>query len=638
MPIFLRLLLPFLFIFLDIFLISKGRIKAHLYIIIDIAGSLIWCMILTLILTVTSSVGVEEELLGTFSTILISENDDLINIPLTNKDEFNYTDEQLNNIGAVDLDKIDFNKVNLDSTDFKAGTDLVRYQIYLITKEICDRPEIKISQAELLGMLYIEDYDNIKNATDIVKNVWPGTNNSSNCGGPFQISDSLLYNETETYPEAVRVYVSKLENPELSDNLRVMTRSEASQYKDRFKFNTNGRPDKFYFSDAAYTAAYRLTKNSEGYHYGAKPENIYRIFKEPFNNIESTNLTSDQKFDLKLVTSMQNYSGIRTECCLGWNLDLYKNILSTFNNLDYKWELAYSKRNLNKTLFNDTNTVTKGDGSLVDTLTPTIANLTNYVDKWNEFPRNSSNHFPSHIYSFIAFNGGTWMLKGLEKMVSQMTIKEDTKLEAEENSKPLTNLKQDKAGRIYTNAVSTGDVGSYTGNSPDGEYSAYTLTNGIKYICPIPKSVYTVTSKAGLRNIGGKQEYHNGIDLAIASNDGGYGYPIVSTRYGTVVQCQFNYSSEYGSNAGGGLYIKIKHSDGTFAVYMHLSRTVVSVGDIVQEGQKIGEIGNTGYCLPARTDDKPFNGTHLHFELRNSSNQATNETRALTNTICNNTN
>ncbi len=57
---------------------------------------------------------------------------------------------------------------------------------------------------------------------------------------------------------------------------------------------------------------------------------------------------------------------------------------------------------------------------------------------------------------------------------------------------------------------------------------------------------------------------------------------------------------------GYGNIVLVDVGDGLEALYAHLSEMDVSVGDIVEIGQKLGVAGCTGYCT----------GTHLHFELR----------------------
>lgn len=102
----------------------------------------------------------------------------------------------------------------------------------------------------------------------------------------------------------------------------------------------------------------------------------------------------------------------------------------------------------------------------------------------------------------------------------------------------------------------------------------------------------TITSRFGKRKAptAGASTYHKGLDIAAPM-----GVSILAAKGGTVV------TSTYSSSAGN--YIMINHGEGLNTVYMHASKRVVKVGDTVTQGQKIAEVGSTGYST----------GPHLHF-------------------------
>jgi len=65
-------------------------------------------------------------------------------------------------------------------------------------------------------------------------------------------------------------------------------------------------------------------------------------------------------------------------------------------------------------------------------------------------------------------------------------------------------------------------------------------------------------------------------------------------------------SKNSGWNGGYGQYIVVRHPNKTQTLYAHLSANTVTQGQRVTQGQKIGELGNTGRST----------GPHLHFEVR----------------------
>jgi murein DD-endopeptidase MepM/ murein hydrolase activator NlpD len=85
---------------------------------------------------------------------------------------------------------------------------------------------------------------------------------------------------------------------------------------------------------------------------------------------------------------------------------------------------------------------------------------------------------------------------------------------------------------------------------------------------------------------------HAGIDLANS-----IGTPILAVSDGVVVDA--------GPTAGYGMWVKLRHADGTVTLYGHVNTTLVSVGQHVMAGDQIATMGNRGNST----------GPHLHFEV-----------------------
>jgi murein DD-endopeptidase MepM/ murein hydrolase activator NlpD len=89
--------------------------------------------------------------------------------------------------------------------------------------------------------------------------------------------------------------------------------------------------------------------------------------------------------------------------------------------------------------------------------------------------------------------------------------------------------------------------------------------------------------------------YHKAID--IASKGGG---PILAADAGTVAV------SGWVDNSGYGNRVVIDHGNGFVTLYAHMSVVRVKVGQTVNKGDVIGDMGSTGRST----------GVHLHFEVR----------------------
>ena len=91
---------------------------------------------------------------------------------------------------------------------------------------------------------------------------------------------------------------------------------------------------------------------------------------------------------------------------------------------------------------------------------------------------------------------------------------------------------------------------------------------------------------------GASVETHKGLDIA-----GPFGSPVKAMALGTV---------EFAGLRGGfGNCIMIKHANGFETLYGHLSKILVGIGEKVEIGQTIGNVGSTGRST----------GPHLHYEI-----------------------
>ncbi len=103
-----------------------------------------------------------------------------------------------------------------------------------------------------------------------------------------------------------------------------------------------------------------------------------------------------------------------------------------------------------------------------------------------------------------------------------------------------------------------------------------------------------ISSYYGMRThpLSGRREMHKGIDFA-----GKLGGPVIAVAKGVVTYA--------GKRYGYGKVIDIAHGNGYTTRYAHNSRLLVSVGDTIEKGFQIAEIGSSGRST----------GPHVHFEV-----------------------
>jgi len=103
-----------------------------------------------------------------------------------------------------------------------------------------------------------------------------------------------------------------------------------------------------------------------------------------------------------------------------------------------------------------------------------------------------------------------------------------------------------------------------------------------------------ISSIFGLRRFFNEQERrpHSGLDIAASE-----GTPIKAAASGTVLDAGDFFFS--------GNMIYIDHGQGIISLYAHLSKISVKPGDVIKQGDIIGEVGQTGRVT----------GPHLHFAV-----------------------
>lgn len=148
---------------------------------------------------------------------------------------------------------------------------------------------------------------------------------------------------------------------------------------------------------------------------------------------------------------------------------------------------------------------------------------------------------------------------------------------------------------------------------PDGEITVAATpvksknTSGKGIVRTKILNTYSYTAPSGFLIrpvVGGRKSQgihgHNGIDIAATP-----GTPILAAATGRVIVAKVG-----GYNGGYGNMIIMTHDNGVQTVYAHLRAVYVSPGQTINQGEQIGELGNTGRST----------GPHLHFEVRGAKN------------------
>lgn len=140
------------------------------------------------------------------------------------------------------------------------------------------------------------------------------------------------------------------------------------------------------------------------------------------------------------------------------------------------------------------------------------------------------------------------------------------------------------------------------------QYQSYLISSGGQQVYgPVMQEEWTglISSPFGERihPITGERTFHNGVDIAVP-----VGTKLYTVSKGTVI------TAAYSESAGN--YIIVKNEEGWVTKYMHLDSMGIRVGDILEQGDYIGESGNTGRST----------GPHLHLEVRNAEDKPVDPT------------
>lgn len=149
-------------------------------------------------------------------------------------------------------------------------------------------------------------------------------------------------------------------------------------------------------------------------------------------------------------------------------------------------------------------------------------------------------------------------------------------------------------------ALAIGEIVIVPGGEIAPAVAKVTTSSQIKIATPTKTAAsgYFIRPTTGPRTQG--VHGSNGVDIAPPT-----GTPIVASAAGTVI-----ISRTSGYNGGYGVYVVIKHSNGTQTLYSHMSKNVAIQGGQVAQGEVIGYVGSTGKVT----------GPHLHFEVRGAKN------------------
>lgn len=141
-------------------------------------------------------------------------------------------------------------------------------------------------------------------------------------------------------------------------------------------------------------------------------------------------------------------------------------------------------------------------------------------------------------------------------------------------------------------------------DSSSGTPDSSAVASSGNWRSPVPGTC--VTSPYGRRTLGGRGEFHPGLDLGVPC-----GTPVHPTAPGRVIFA--------GWKGGYGNAVMVQHPNGLVTLYGHNSHLKVRPGQQVDQSTVLSLSGSTGRST----------GCHVHFEVRNGASGATRDPRTL---------
>lgn len=515
--------------------------------VVNCLGLVVYCLVIVLIVNLPNL----KQLMSFGSVITTLAQDEII--VYDGPSEFYEDGYGTGSFGGmeyeIDLNKVP-SKVDLPSNYYQAGTPLQRAELLLLVQEICARPEIDLTPQELLGVMYVECTGYLNPSIgSIVHNTYPESYNGAGAGGPMQHLKVNWWNEGDNQVSG-KTFISRLENASLSDEQRVKKISESVNLTTPDGY---GRPNMFYFPDALYSSALRISEGKVGRYNGNKDGVTLPVLNWSEDK-------SDSDF-IRYNAAVSRYSGYVKDCCSTWIPHMYHSLVKQKGAIAQWSDLAISRKGLISAFVGDGY---NGPGGFiesikmepVDTPEPLRSTKSSYLEYWKSVGKI---HQPSHYYAFAGINGGTWMYQGLCALGDAIGS----------NKKP----------------------GQGSGGAPPGFGT---------WIYPLDFDSFYVTAPY---NEDRGSYSHKGIDI-----DTGTGDNLYALQTGTVIKAGWDSACTNSGNynTGGGKIVAIRFENGYEAWYMHLDQILCEVGDEVKAGDVIGLSGNTGGST----------GDHLHLEIR----------------------